>query len=375
MGRNQVPKAIMIVVLVVVAFLTLYPPSKTLTPGIDLAGGTSLIWEIDTEGLDAEEKKDLSTRMITVLRRRIDPVNIQNLVWRPQGNTRFEIQMPLASAEALEKRRKYEKAKRELLAENVNLAVIMRSVQKSPEARAEDFERLAHGTASRLVILTDFATAYDEREELRKKRDSLTGELRSSEEELSAAGFDLNGIKANRTAWMNLDEEKLTEELKDFLGSEERVDLLAGYVKTFGEWAQVEDDLTEPESGKIAKYEAAKREVDKLNLTEEQIEFILEKAVKSRERKADIQKLRTDFADRADKIDRVIEAFDKYRPFRGRLDDPEDLRRMLKGAGVLEFRILPTADRTELTAEEIDAYVESLIEKGPKYASDNKYVW
>ncbi|MHC4185287.1 MAG: protein translocase subunit SecD, partial [Planctomycetota bacterium] len=377
MGRNLVPKVIMIVVLAVVAFWTLYPPNKTLTPGIDLAGGTSLIWEIDAQGLDAAEKKDLSARMITVLRRRIDPANIQNLVWRPQGNTRFEIQMPLASAEAIEKRLKYKEAKRGLLAENVNIAMIMRSLQKSPEVRAADFERLAHGSASRLVILTDFATAYDEREGLRKKRDDLTAELRSSEEELSAAGVDLEGIKSNRVAWMGLDKEKLAEELKDFLGSEneERVDSLARYVEMFGELAGVGDELTEPESGKIAKYEAAKREINKLNFTEEQIEFILEKPVKSRERKADIQKLRTDFADRVDKIDRVVEAFDEYRPFRGRLDDPEDLRRMLKGAGILEFRVLPTRGRTELTADEIDAYVEALTEKGPKYASDNKYTW
>jgi hypothetical protein len=161
--------------------------------------------------------------------------------------------MPLASAEAIEKRLKYKEAKRGLLAENVNIAMIMRSLQKSPEVRAADFERLAHGSASRLVILTDFATAYDEREGLRKKRDDLTAELRSSEEELSAAGVDLEGIKSNRVAWMGLDKEKLAEELKDFLGSEneERVDSLARYVEMFGELAGVGDELTEPESGKI----------------------------------------------------------------------------------------------------------------------------
>ena len=41
--------------------------------------------------------------MIQILRRRIDPANIQNLVWRPLGNTRFEIQMPLASKETQQK--------------------------------------------------------------------------------------------------------------------------------------------------------------------------------------------------------------------------------------------------------------------------------
>jgi len=51
MNKNLVPKFVLITVLVVVAVLTLYPPAKTLKPGIDLAGGTSLIYEIDDQGL------------------------------------------------------------------------------------------------------------------------------------------------------------------------------------------------------------------------------------------------------------------------------------------------------------------------------------
>ena len=93
MGKNLLPKIVVIIVLVVLAGWTLYPPDKTLKPGIDLAGGTSLIYEIDIQDLEEGEEKDLAQRMITVLRRRIDPANIQNLIWRPQGNTRFEIQM------------------------------------------------------------------------------------------------------------------------------------------------------------------------------------------------------------------------------------------------------------------------------------------
>ena len=60
MNRNLAPKLILVLVLVVAAALTLFPPSKTLKPGIDLAGGTSLIYAIDTEGLGPEEEKDLA---------------------------------------------------------------------------------------------------------------------------------------------------------------------------------------------------------------------------------------------------------------------------------------------------------------------------
>ena len=128
MGRNLTARAVFIIVLVVLAAWTLFPPTKTLKPGIDLAGGTSLIFEIDTTGLSTDEQRDLAERMITVLRRRIDPANIQNLIWRPLGNTRFEIQMPLASAEARHHRELYEQAKRALLSENINRALIFLSL-------------------------------------------------------------------------------------------------------------------------------------------------------------------------------------------------------------------------------------------------------
>ena len=66
MGKNLVPKIVLIIILVVVAAWTLYPPNKTLKPGIDLAGGTSLIYEIDTHGLEASEKRDLSQIKLTM---------------------------------------------------------------------------------------------------------------------------------------------------------------------------------------------------------------------------------------------------------------------------------------------------------------------
>ncbi|MFB0524433.1 MAG: protein translocase subunit SecD, partial [Phycisphaerae bacterium] len=365
-----------------VAAFTLYPPSKTLKPGIDLAGGTSLIYEIDTQGLEEEEQKDLAYRMITVLRRRIDPANIQNLVWRPQGNTRFEIQMPLASAEARDKRQDFEKVLSELTAKNVNRAKIVRSLEKPVEQRTEYFHDLAQGDPNRLTILLDLAKAYDQRKELQVKRDQLDGKLKTAEDKISSAGLDLEQIELNRSDWAKLNEQQLQESLKEFLGSEStqsevsdpNLELLTGYTKTFAEWANVVDQLLETKS----QYDEAKRQLDKLNLTEEQIDFVLEMPIKSAERIRQIEQLKTEFPDRAEKIGQVIAAFDEYRPFRGRLDDPKDLQRMLKGAGILEFRILPTLDQlelAELTPDEVETYGKSLTEKGPKYASDNRYVW
>ena len=378
MNKNLVPKYLLIIVLVLVAIWTLYPPGKTLKPGIDLAGGTSLIYEIDTQGLAEYEKKDLAQRMITVLRRRIDPANIQNLVWRPQGNTRFEIQMPLASAKSRVKRQDFERALTGLLAENTNPAAIMRSLQKPSEQRVKDFEKFALNSPERLEILDNLAQAYDERTDLQSRRDELFSKLKTTEDTMFAAAIDLEKIELNISRWAGLDQQQLTEALAEFLGFDDNLDLLTGYVKVYAEWAEVTGRLTDPETGANVLYRQAKKRLDKLNITEEKISSVLEMAPDSAKRAKAIEQLETEFADRAEKIAHLTAAYDEYRPFRGMLDSPEDLKRMLKGAGILEFRILPTLDpetNPELDAEGMADYVESLKAKGPRYASDNRYVW
>ena len=371
MSKNLTLKTLLIIVLMVVAVWTLYPPNKTLKPGIDLAGGTSLIYEIDAHGMNESEKKNLAQRMITVLRRRIDPANIQNLIWRPLGNTRFEIQMPLASKEARQKRTEYEAAEEKLLTQNIRRSRIMRTLEWPENERSEAFKEFAKGDPNRLKILTNLATAYDERKGLRNERDKFIAELESLENKISSADMDIDQVKLSVNNWSKMNEEKLQETLEQFTDSDDNRKLLSEYVTTYRQWSKIANQLDE----KNTRYEQARKAIDNLNLTKAVLDNILEKSPKSMERKTDIEKLKTEFPDRKNEIDAVVSAFDAYRPFRGRLDDPQDLRRMLKGAGILEFRILPTQGNPEVNMDEMANYVESLKEKGPEYASDNKYVW
>ena len=371
MSKNLTPKIILITVLVVVAAWTLYPPSKTLKPGIDLAGGTSLIYEIDTHGLSNAEQDDLAQRMITVLRRRIDPANIQNLIWRPQGNTRFEIQMPLATAEARQKRQAYEKAESKLLDKNVSAAKIMRSLKQPAQERAELFEEFAQGDPNRLAILNILAEAYDERQELKDKRDTLYTDLESTEAKISSAGLNPDIIDENISDWAGLKDQELSESINQLTDANDIRDMLTGYVKKYVEWSQVTNQYLEQND----KYIEARRAIDQLNLTKDQLDYCLELPGNSSKRADQIEKLKTSFPDRVEEINRVVAAFDEYRPFRGRLDDPKDLQRMLKGAGILEFRILPTQGHPEVDMDRMAGYVERLKEMGPRAASDNEYVW
>jgi SecD/SecF fusion protein len=376
MDKNLSWKIVLIVALVILAAWTLYPPSKTLKPGIDLGGGTSLIYEVDAKGLSSEEKRGLSERVITVLRRRIDPANIQNLVWRPQGSTRFEIQMPLASAEARNKRTQYETALSNLLAENVTQASIIRAVAKPAEQRAKDFQRFVRDSNERARILDDFAKVYDERNTLQQQRDEVANQMVTPENLIKLAGLKLDDIKIQVVDWAKLDADKRKQAILKLLGSEGNLDLLTRYTEMYRKWADVVDRLTEPDKGANARYAQATQDLHKLNLSNEQVTAALEAGTpgSSRTNKA-IETLKTEFPELADKISKVATAYNAYFPFRGRLDDPSDLQRMLKGAGILEFRILPTEGHPEVDLAQMKAYVETLKTKGPKYPLDDQYVW
>ncbi len=374
MEKNLGWKFILILVLVAVAAITLYPPHKKLKPGIDLAGGTSLIYEIDTTNLKPAEKRDIAERMITVLRRRIDPANIQNLIWRPLGSTRFEIQMPLASQQAREKREQFEQAMTDLLEENINLASVMRSLKKEPAQRQADFQELAGDSEKKQQILDELVRTSTQLTSLQAKRDQLADELQTFESKLSEAGYDWGQIKTKLGTWTGMDETQLAEAVKQFAGDKD-TQLLLEYVQIYRQWAQVLEDLTDPQTGANVLYRQARAELDQLNLSKDQVEFILSLPENSTRRNEAIQQLKAEFPTRSDEIDRLIAAHKEYLPHRGRLDDPKDLQRMLKGAGILEYRILPTQGDPSISPEQIKSYIERLATKGPTYASDNQYIW
>jgi len=377
MYKNLVWKIVLILVLAVAAFWRLYPPSKTLIPGIDLAGGTSLIYEINTQGRSEEEKRGLSERMITVLRRRIDPANIQNLVWRPRGNSRFEIQMPLASAKAREMRQKYELARNSLLATNVTQAIVMRAVAEPPEQRSAKFAELAAGDPNKLKILENLAKVSDLRSDLQARRDEAEGKRKAVEEEIDKSDLQLALVKFKREDWAKLDQEKLQAALEEFTDSNDNVELLKRYVTAHSQWLDAIGQLTDSDDSVNDRYAEAKRQIDRLNLSDDQLDKCLKPKPGSSERRAVVEELKAEFPDRKALIDGVISAYDDYLPYKGRLDDPKDLQRMLKGAGILEFRILPTVGHPETNADLVSDLKQSLEDKGPKYSSEttNEYVW
>ena len=161
MVKDQLWKIVVILIIVAACALYVYPPHQKLKLGLDLAGGTSLVYEIDTTGLKPQEQRGLAQRMIPILLRRIDPTHVANIVMRPQEDTSIEIQITLASAEARQRREAYEKALLALEEENINLLRIRQVLNLEPAEREKLFEEFSRGRAERRAVLDELANIYD----------------------------------------------------------------------------------------------------------------------------------------------------------------------------------------------------------------------
>jgi SecD/SecF fusion protein len=376
MNKNLYAKLAMVIGIVVVAALVVYPLQDKLKPGIDLAGGTSLIYEIDTAGLEKSEIKGLALRMLPILRKRVDPTNVANILMRPLGDTRIEIQLPIASVKTVRKRKAYETALNELDSMNISMVNVKRVLAKGGQERTDLFAEIAGESESRKQILNDLTAAYDQRKVQQDVRDTISKKLDELAKQIDDAGESSANVRRFAFNWSKLPGEELAKEVNDYAKENEKVKKpLTEYIKAYGVWAQAVNELTDPKASLNEAYIETTAKLAKLNLSIAHITDVLELPEDSKKRKEDITTFKTDYPDRADKIEQVVTTFSGYRQVGGRLDDPEDLKRMLKGSGVLEFRILPVPGEAEVTAGEMEGYLEALRTQGPKQASDSRYAW
>ena len=104
------------------------------------------------------------------LKKRVDPLGQRNLVWRPQGNTRLEIQMPLTgeSGQAKDKRQAFDVAQRKLNETNVRLTQVSDAIENlNGDARRDRINELAMGDKRRAEIFGAMASVWDQKQQAR----------------------------------------------------------------------------------------------------------------------------------------------------------------------------------------------------------------
>ena len=82
-----------------IGLYSLWPPEKKLKLGIDLSGGTILVYQVDTNNLPPGFKMD---ELVAALKKRADPEGVKEIPIRQIGSHRIEIILPQASPEEVE---------------------------------------------------------------------------------------------------------------------------------------------------------------------------------------------------------------------------------------------------------------------------------
>ena len=317
---NRLIKWLVIIAMVVVSLAVLYPSNEKLKGGIDLVGGTSLLFEIDTTGLDASMQRDLASKVMRVLKERVDPKGQMNLEWRPVGNTRLEIRMPRPPKEALARRELYNQAVERLSAMNLKRRDVEEALNASGTERETRLAALQRGVKERAPLIAAAADAF------------------AAHTSAQAVG-EASAITAASAAY-----EKAMS------------DLLASVMPL----SRFNDVVALPTGEK---------------------------------RNAEVQKLRTEFPsyDAGEErepggklLTKATTAYDAWAANKADLEDPSDLKRRLRGAGVLEFRILADRDPTSPTNTmdpkadlrlPIKKYADQLAKYGPKPKSQDRFRW
>lgn len=317
---NRLWKWVFVIVLVAIALLILYPPREKLKGGIDLVGGTRLLFEIDTTGLSPAQQRGLSTRVMRILRERVDPKGQMNLEWRPVGNRRLEIRMPRPPKEARDRRNAYNEAIDRLSSKNLERRDVESALNATDEHRDELLAGLERGVTERRSLIGTLVTAYDEQRAVQDSEDSAAVEAARETYEKAMA------------------------------------DLLATSLPT----GRFEDVVALPPGDK------RDAELDKLRA-----EFPSYDAHSIRHPEGKL-------------LTKAVATYDGWAKHKADLEDPSDLKRLLKGAGVLEFRILAdrdpnspenTRDPNPQLSQPISRYTEQLAQYGPRPKAGDRFRW
>ena len=402
--RDMWWKIVIVGALVALALVSVHPLDQKIKFGIDLYGGYSLLYEIDDTGLNSADKADLSERVMKVLRERVDPKGVFNLVWRPVGHNRLEIQMPRPSEDIQKARADYEKNQEEIRKTVLRQSTILRALAKSEAERPPALAELAKGVPERGALLNEAAAAYDAYNKVKTDHDALVKKV--EEENVSRTAL-LDAMKlpaAERPgafekfvrgvpqrsqlladaakAWDELQAAQAAQIANPPAGATSKpADVAAAKQQAFDAAVQkvldtnVDPDKTPdgPTIDKVVdleeKLNQAVAKVMATNLDIGPLQVVLDAQPGSKVRKEGQDKLTSQFPGLAALIDGLVKANDglkKRRHGEGRLEDPADLQRLLRGAGVLEFRIL--ADPAEMRSDpgKFAPYTEGLKNRGPR---------
>jgi SecD/SecF fusion protein len=436
MNAKNLPLKILLFVVVPAALCVWSIVGRGLKPGLDLAGGYVMEFVIRTreaelEGLRARRERvqaaldtatseakrseltatlkqidakisqlesaggmvgNLSERMAEVIKERIDPQGLRNVQVRPVGRDRIEIRMPAASEASQRAGRAYGQAVERLIKLNVQRSEIRRVIEASPADRPRVIEAIAGRNEQMAEALRELGSA----------RDAAAGA--GARREQAIRRF-LQADTAGREAVLQTLADRAPALVNALRRRAARVEPNAPRAPA-AKPAELADALLAAENAvrdKTAAFRSRREALRDGNISRARLESVLRQYVSPKEAEAirdkvevetrreryrrGLRRLREKCADqprRLEQLEQAVKAYEAWADVRQHLESPDDLKRLIRKAGVLEFRIAPvpahlSTDRRHLRVPEqvVAEYRRRLQEEGPEAIRDSgdNYAW
>jgi SecD/SecF fusion protein len=324
--QNLITKIILIALILIGCAFAVMPPEKKIRLGRDLSGGVSLIYSVRMDD-DTLDRQAVLSQTIEVLKERVNPDGVLDIQMTPLGTDRIEVVMPLPNAEVKELADTY----------RAKLGVLLEKSQIRP---GELDQSLADGDA--VIIFGSEAG-----------RGQLVQELQTAWTELKEAIDYLkqdpnDGLFEQRVADLEIDVEDLREQLLAMSLDKNEVMRLIQLSRA-GEPLRDEKGyvIRDEGTGEILRGTAP--------------------------RDTALVELEMAYPQLSSQLTELVGSFDDYQNKRTGFDDPEDLIRMLRGAGVLEFRIAVSSGKAE--GVDVDDLRTQLAKVGPDNTDSTVASW
>lgn len=332
--RHLVRNGLILLVCLVLSIWAVVPPETKLRLGKDLAGGASITYGVTIRPGDSP---DTMSKVIENIKERLDPKGIMDLQITAVGGDRLEITMPLPNDEVKRLRADFDAELAKLATGSLSVDELNRVLAMPGADRGKELARIAGSDSARLSRLEAAALAFDA--------------YRPAREAYAKADKDYAAIKSQVAALEGKAEatDPVLEQLKASL--------------------KVAEDARRAQAAAVAPLEAALDSARSaavtaglnpgelaraLQLSTER-HRIIGKGGKVIEhdspRERALKQFFETYKDQKPGIDSAIAKYEVYAAKRKALEDPQDIVRILKGAGVLSFRITINPNTTTQESE------------------------
>ncbi|HLO42125.1 MAG TPA: protein translocase subunit SecD [Phycisphaerales bacterium] len=324
---NTIVRNLILTVLALALFTwAIFPPEEKLRLGKDLRGGVSLVYSVQIN--PNEDARDTMAKTIDVYKERIDPQGLYEISFLVQGRDRLEITMPLPGPEVKKLRAEYEAELEKLGKSSISDAELQGALRAAPEERSARFAQLADGNPALLKLLEEAAAATQRAEVAKRALEEATAAGAVEQDELLTAATDAD-LAADKARGAVLRATIPPEEIRRALRlPAEKPTLFDGKSRTSVEFPSPREEA--------------------------------------------LNRIREQHPEATQQLDAVLAKYQAYASKRKTLDDPQDLVRLMRDAGVLSFRITVNPGFNPVEEQRLR---QELRERGPQNVRSPDMHW